>query len=421
MYAVKPFVKEKIREKDRSRRVLAIVGDTQVGLWVVRNLAMNGLTVHSIVKSKYGQPAHSKYSSSAWVMESPTYSPGFIDEIKELVELLDVGSIMPVAEAYHNVLIDVRDQFEPDVHLFSPDREVFDKATDKDYMQALCNELGVPVAKGMRLDEFMSDKSSLEFPLVFRTRRQNIQGGQAPWKAAYAEDEAQLQKVYDQVRDFADNIIVQEYCPGAEDHVQVMMHKGEPLMVGDYIGEHHMPLAGGVTTQRISCHHQPLIDDAVKLFKAIGYEGLGGVQYHYDPETDKYIFLEINPRFIGGTPTLIMAGFNTSFLFWQSHFEPEKMEKTKYRLGLRSRILGGDANWMIGMIRGDQLPPGQKRLGKVETVLRFFWNCFPWTKDDAFMIRDPKPFMVDFMQMAKKLGAQGHDIIGNPESQDSKH
>ncbi|NWH05043.1 ATP-grasp domain-containing protein [Desulfobacter latus] len=421
MYAVKPFIKKKIKEEDRRRKVLAIVGDTQVGLWVVRNLAMNGLTVHSIVKSKYGQPANSRYSSSAWVMESPAYSPGFIDEIKELVKLLDVGSIMPVAEGYHNVLIDVRDQFEPDVHIFSPARDVFDKATDKDYMQGLCQELGVPVAKGMRLDEFMLDKGSLEFPLVFRTRRQNIQGGQAPWKAAYAEDEVQLEKVYDQVRDFADNIIVQEYCPGAEDHVQVMMYKGEPFMVGDYIGEHHMPLAGGVTTQRISCRHQPLIDDAVKLFKAIGYEGLGGVQYHYDPETDKYIFLEINPRFIGGTPTLIMAGFNTSFLLWQSHFEPEKMKKTKYRLGLRSRILGGDANWMIGMIRGDQLPPGQKRLGKVETVLRFLWNCFPWTKDDAFMLRDPKPFMVDFMQMAKKLGAQGHDIIGNPESQDAKH
>jgi len=417
MYAVKPFVKEKIKEKNRNRRVLALVGDTQVGLWVVRNLAMNGLTVHSVVKSKYGQPAHSRYSASAWVMDSLTYSPGFIDEIKELVELLDVGSIMPVAEAYHNVLIDIRDQLEPDVHLFSPARECFDKATDKDYMQALCRELGIPVAKGRRLDEFMSDKTALKFPLVFRTRRQNIEGGQAPWKAAYAEDEAQLQKVYEQVKDFADNIIVQEYCPGAEDHVQVMMYKGEPFMVGDYIGEHHMPLAGGVTTQRVSCHHQPLIDDAVKLFKAIGYEGLGGVQYHYDPETDEYIFLEINPRFIGGTPTLIMAGFHTSFLFWQSHFEPEKMQKTRYKLGLRSRILGGDANWMIGMIRGDQLPPGQKRLGKFETMLRFLWNSFPWTKDDSFMWRDPKPFFVDFVQMAKKLGAQGHDIIGNPESQ----
>ncbi|WP_246293808.1 hypothetical protein [Desulfobacter latus] len=81
---------------------------------------MNGLTVHSIVKSRYGQPAQSRYSRSAWIMESTTYSTGFIDEIKELSKLLDVGSIMPVAEAYHNVLTDVRDQFEPDVHLYYP-------------------------------------------------------------------------------------------------------------------------------------------------------------------------------------------------------------------------------------------------------------------------------------------------------------
>lgn len=422
MYAVKPVDEKKSKKNARPRRVLALVGDTQVGLWVVRSLAMNGITVHTIVNSKHAQPAHSKYSASAWVMESPTSSPEFIDEIEALVKQLDVGSIMPVAEGYHNMLINARDRFEPNVHLFSPAREVFDKATDKDYMHSLCLELGVPVAKGMRLDEFMlpENREKLEFPLVFRTRRQNIQGGQAPWKAAYAENEGELAKVYGQVQNFADNILVQEYCPGAEDHVQVLMQNGEAFMVGDYIGEHHMPLAGGVTTQRVSCHHENLVNDAVKLFKAIGYEGLGGIQFHYDSDTGRYIFLEVNPRFIGGTPTLIMAGFQTSFLLWQSHFEPDKMKKTPYKLGLRSRILGGDANWMIGMIRGDQLPPGQKRLGAAETVFRFLWNCMPWTKDDSFMLGDPKPFVVDFIQMLKKLGAHGHDIIGNPESQDNK-
>jgi len=35
MYAVKPFAKEKIKENDRNRRVLALLGDTQVGLWGV--------------------------------------------------------------------------------------------------------------------------------------------------------------------------------------------------------------------------------------------------------------------------------------------------------------------------------------------------------------------------------------------------
>jgi predicted ATP-grasp superfamily ATP-dependent carboligase len=346
MHCVKPINKKKSISQDRRRSVLAIVGDTQVGLWVVRSLARNVLTVHAIVGSEHGQAAHSRFSASAWVLESGPGSPGFANEMEKLARKLDVGSIMPVSEGYHNALIEIRGRFEPDIHLFSPSRECFDKATDKDYMQSLCSELGVPIARGMRLDQLMADGSAddLRLPLVLRTRKQNIKGGKAPWKAAYAETGEQLHKLYEQVKDFADNVIVQEYHPGVEDHVQILMHKGKPFMVGDYVGEHHMPLAGGVTVQRVSCHHEGLVADAVKLLKALNWEGIGGVQFHYDPETGKHIFLEINPRFIGGLPTVIMAGFEASFLLWQSHFEPEKMRKSNYRLGLRTRTSGAETH-----------------------------------------------------------------------------
>lgn len=407
-------MKDKVAN-DQRRTVLAIVGDTQVGLWVVRSLARGGLTVHAVVRSKHGQAAHSRFTTSAWVLDTSPGDQGFGDEIKDLVRKVGTGSIMPVSEGFHNALIDLRDRFEPDVHIFSPSRECFDKATDKDGMHELCSQLGIPVAKGMRLDRLMADQSgsSLKLPLVLRTSRQNVQGEKASWKAAYARDQEQLQRLYDQVKSFADNVIVQEYHPGAEEHLQVLMHDGELFMVGDYIGEHHMPLAGGVTVQRISCHHQPVIDDTVRLLKAIDYEGIAGVQFHYDPATGKYIFLEVNPRFSGGLPTVIMAGFEAPFLLWQSRFEPEKMQKTDYRLGVRTRILGGDVNWMLGMLRGDELPPGQERWSKAMTVGSFLWNCGPWTRDDSFMWSDPMPFLADLRQMVKKLGSKKFDIIDN--------
>jgi len=326
---------------------------------------------------------------------------------------------MPIAEGYHNALISLREQFEPDILILSPSRECFDKATDKDYMQVLCSELGVPVAKGGRLDEIMAAQGqgeSLQLPLVLRTRKQNAASNSAPWKAAYAQTTEQLRSLYEQVKDFADNVIAQEYHPGVEEHVQILMHDGEPFMTGDYIGEHHMPLAGGVTVQRVSCCHENLVNDAVKILKALNWEGIAGVQFHFDPKTEKYIFLEINPRFIGGLPTVVMAGFEAPFLLWQSCFEPDKMKKGNYRPGVRTRILGGDANWMFAMMRGDDLPPGQKRLGKLRTIGTFAWNCGPWTRDDSFLFSDFKPFFVDFVQMAKKLGSQTFDIIGNPET-----
>ncbi len=271
------------------------------------------------------------------------------------------------------------------------------------------------MAEGTRLDKLMAAGSNaLRFPLVLRTSRQNdpTANGRAPWKAAYAGDSAELGKLYRSVEGFADNVLVQEYHPGAEDHIQILMHEGEAFMVGEYIGEHHMPLAGGVTVQRVSCRHKRLASDAIRLLQAIGWEGIAAAQFHYDPDTGKYIFLEINPRFCGGLPTVIMAGFDAPFLLWQSHFEPEKMRKTAYRLGLRTRILGGDARWMLGMLRGHQLPPDQSRLSKLGTIARFLWNCGPWTKDDTFALEDMKPFFVDCMQMLKRLRSDAFDILG---------
>ncbi len=403
----------------KARRVLALCGDTQVGLWMVRSLARNGLKVFAVCRGPSGQAAHSRYSAGAWMIESGPREASFVAEVERLARRLDVGSVMTISEGYHNALIGARDRFEPDIHLFSPSRECFDKATDKEFMHALCLRLGVPVAKGTTLEKLLAaGGEGLRFPVVLRTSRQNVPGARAPWKAGYAEDIQELLRLYDALRDRAGNVLVQEYHPGAEDHVQVLMHRGEPFMVGEYIGEHHMPLAGGVTVQRVTCRHERLIRDAVRLLKAIGWEGIAGVQFHYDPRTGRYIFMEINPRFIGGLPTLIMAGFEAPFLLWQSHFEPERMRAGRFQLGLRTRILGGAANWMLGMIRGDRLPPGQKRPGRASVVARFLWNCGPWTRDDTFCLGDVKPALVDLGQMLKRLGARSFDIIGNPEDQD---
>jgi len=403
------------------RRVLAICGDTQVGLWMLRSLGRSGLAPMAVCRSRDGLASHSRYAAGAWILENAPSHPAFVDEALELARSLRVGSVMTISEGYHQALIGARDRFEPEIHVFSPSAECFAKATDKDFMQRLCLELGVPVARGTTLDRLRDGRSDgLEFPLVLRTRQQNDPGqGRAPWKAAYAEDREQLQRLHERVQHIADNVVVQEYHPGVEDHVQILMHRGEPFMVGDYIGEDHMPLAGGVTVMRVSCHHEGLVRDAVRLLKALNWEGIAGVQFHYDPRTDRYIFLEVNPRFIGGLPTVIMAGFDAPFLLWQSHFEPEKMQKARYQLGLRTRILGGHANWMLGMIRGDQLPPGQKRLGRLRAVGRFLWHCGPWTRDDTFWLRDIKPAWIDWKLMLRKLGSRTHDIIGNPESQES--
>ena len=405
----------------RRKRVLALVGDTQVGLWVTRSLGRGGLTVFSVCATPNGLPAHSRYSAGAWVIESGAGDPGFADEVLDLARRLNVASVMTIAEGYHAALIAARDRFEPEIVLLSPAAEAFARATDKDAMQRLCRELDIPVARGTTLDRLAGGEEALRYPVVLRTGKQNDpNAGRAPWKAAYAEDEGRMRTFADDLGPIAANVVVQEYHPGVEEHVQVLMHRDEAFMTGDYIGQDHMPLAGGVTVMRTSCDHRPVVRDAVRLLKALGWEGIAGVQFHYDPATEEYIFLEINPRFIGGLPTVIMAGFDAPFLLWQSRFEPERMRRTPYEAGLRTRILGGHANWLLAMLRGDPMPPGEQRMGRLAAATRFLWNLGPWTRDDTFWLGDIKPALVDWKMMLRRLGAGSVDIVGNAAADASK-
>mgnify|MGYP001365042218 CR=1 FL=1 len=168
MRRIFPRQPRSLRSVPRRRRVLALVGDTQVGLWVTRSLARNGLKVVSVCRTPAGQAAHSRYSADAWMLESKAHEPSFADELAQLARRLEVGSVMTIAEGYHRALIRCRDRLEPEVHVFSPEARCFETATDKDAMHALCVRLGVPVARGATLAKLLAGEVELRFPLVLR-------------------------------------------------------------------------------------------------------------------------------------------------------------------------------------------------------------------------------------------------------------
>jgi coenzyme F420 hydrogenase subunit beta len=414
----------------RSHRVLALMPDSQTGLAIVRALGQRGLKVFSVCHPPWGgySPvvAHSRYCSGCWTIECEPRASQLAAELAALARQLDIGSIMPMMEPHVSNLVCNRRYFEQDIHLFVPPTESFQKAVDKDYMHRLCIQLGVPVARGTTLDKLMEsrDKLSLEFPLALRVRNKHLVNDehQPTWKVAYAKNEQELQKLYKIHRRIASNMLVQEYHPGVEYFSQILMHRGQAFMDGEYMGEHSVPLAGGVTVRRVTCRHERMRCDTIRILQAIGWDGIAGVQFHYDPRTDKYIFLEVNPRFLRAVATPIRAGFDAPYLLWQSHFEPEKMVVQHYKLGLRMRSLGGDARWMFAMVRGELLPPDQKRLSKISTILRFLWHFGPWTKDEIFLLSDLKPFWVQWKSrirlLCKRLFARVTDrrILENSSS-----
>jgi predicted ATP-grasp superfamily ATP-dependent carboligase len=402
-----------------SHRVVAAVGNGVHSLSVVESLGMNGLCVLTVCNTPQGRPRYSRYSTGVWVLDASPYDPEFVDELEKLARQYNAGSVMTLSEANHLALVDARDRFEPDIHVFSPPTESLKNALNKDHVRMLCKKIGVPVAKGMLLADFLKDPGqTIQYPRILRTR--NLHGDQgrskAPWKVAYSTNEQEFNEYVKQVMHIADNVLVEEFHTGVCFNMGILMHEGRPFFSGAYYGEHHYPAAGGVTIQRVSCESGKPYEHAVQLLTALGWEGNAGVDFRYDMKTHDYIFTEINPRFEGATPTLVHAGFHIPYLLWQSHFEPDKMKKPRYRIGLRTREFKGTVGWLKDILRGSSLEPGRKQPSKIGAIATFLWHCGPWTKDDTFYWRDPLPYVMERLSMIipnlmiwKKFVKKGHE------------
>ncbi|MBW8034275.1 MAG: carboxylate--amine ligase [Planctomycetes bacterium] len=396
--------KERVISKyPKSYRVLAIVGDGPHGLSMVRNMGMNGLCVLSVCKTRYARSRHSRYSTGVWALDVPADQAEFIDEIEKLARQYDAGSIITLSEVNHLALIDNRDRFEPDICILSPAEKPFKKTLDKEYMRSLCEEIGVPVAKGVVLSEFLKDpQQDMSYPRIMRTRHKHEEDADrnAPWKVVYAFNEQEFNEQVEQVASIVDNVLVEECHPGVTYNISMLMHNGEPFFGGSYTGENHYPVAGGVTVQRITRAIGAPFEHAVNLLKALEYyEGNASVCFRYNLETDEFIFTEINPRFGGATTTITRAGFDIVFLVWQSHFEPDKMIKPHYSIGMRTRDFRGSVGWLRGILKGELVEPGGRQYSKLGAIASFLWHCGPWTYDDTLYWRDIKPYIMERVDM----------------------
>ena len=390
---------------DPRRTVLVVTDNSQIALWVVRSLGQAGLRVFGLCCSRTELARYSRYLHGAWLMDIGASDGRYAQVVAKYAERAGAGSVMTIAEASHDRLTaywEIGGCSSP--RLLSPSRKSLERATDKEGLRQLCKQLSIPVAEGTTLTALMArdDHPGLNFPVVLRTKNQLAGSERFPWKVAYARNADELKQFRRDFAAIASNILVQEYHPGAEEHVHVLMHDGEPFMLCAYIGEHHMPLAGGVTVRRVSCAHAGPAADAVKLLKTLDWNGVATVQFHYDPATGKYVFIEINPRFCAGMGTVIRAGFDSPYLLWQSYFEPDRMIPATVKTGVRTRMLGADLQWMISMMKGDPLPPDQVRLSKIRSAVEFLDGFGPGVRDDIFSFGDPLPYLADLAHMVTK-------------------
>jgi predicted ATP-grasp superfamily ATP-dependent carboligase len=186
-------------------------------------------------------------------------------------------------------------------------------------------------------------------------------------------------------------LLLQEYCPGDDVGLAVLMHAGEALTVFQYRARRTFPVDGGVCV--LACTEQVnmrLADCAVRLLRALSWEGVAQLDFRHDPVTGRFALLEINGRFWGSAAVAIAAGYDFPYYVWQlAHGQTPKIPQT-YKIGLLVRWLEGDIRRLLALLRLRQ----QNRLRPISLVregLRLLAGFRPGVRDMFWSWSDPQP------------------------------
>ncbi|CCG05198.1 acetyl-CoA carboxylase biotin carboxylase subunit [Blastococcus saxobsidens] len=189
-----------------------------------------------------------------------------------------------------------------------PPPAAIDAMGDKIRARNLMADAGVPVAPGTRdplvdVDAAVRIARDIGYPLMVKAS-----AGGGGIGMGVAEDEAALRQAFETARSRSERffgnpeLLLERYLPRAR-HVEVQilgLSDGRVIALGDRdcsVQRRHQKVAEespspGVTPQL----RERLMDGAVRAGEAVGYRNAGTVECLVDPDTQEFVFLEMNTR-----------------------------------------------------------------------------------------------------------------------------
>jgi predicted ATP-grasp superfamily ATP-dependent carboligase len=195
-------------------------------------------------------------------------------------------------------------------------------------------------------------------------------------------------------------VLAQEWACGRREGVTLFIKDGDVLASCGHVEYRTTPPLGGASVMRESIEIPgDILDAAVRLAKAIGLQGVCGVEFRRDAK-NRPLLMEVNPRLSGTTENAIKSGVDLPMMVWQWATGAE-INPVTYRAGVRTRWLQGDLRW---------LRENQGRAGRPDSVSKIasywiFTSEFARTRHyDLFDLRDPRPAVSQLRGTAASAG-----------------
>ena len=390
---------------------------TYLGLGLVRALGREGVPVHALDPTPTALGMNSRYCK-------PIITPDIKAERDHYLEfLLDYGRSLPTKGVLYPtgdptvvLFSEARDELSRYYHYVMPDHATVLDLLTKDGLDRAARDHDIPaprtIAPADRPDvERAADE--LTFPVILKPVESH------DWKApaiielfgygtkiVHCADRDELLANYDNVAAINPKLIIQEYIPGDDENLVYACfyvgRDGTPL--GLFAGRkcRVLPPGSGSASYVESMSDPALTDVTLRLLRAVGYRGLGGVEFKRDPRDGVYKLIEFNVRFGLWDALGARCGINLALMAYRDALDLPVEPQFRHRIGVKWVSIERDLS-AFKLYRRER---GMTTAAWLRTLVgEKMCAVFAWDDLAPFLKRTPGYL---WSRVAPRIGLRGH-------------
>lgn len=324
--------------------VLMLGAGTQ-GLAIVRDIKRAGHNV-IMIGEKNNYADRSRYVDKKYHCVFSPYSDEYLSLVIDVIRHESIDVVIPMGDVSAEFLSRNTDILTPIVRFLMPSINVFQKATDKNQLMALCQEKGYPHPYTINtVDDISSvDRSTIPFPLLIKP---NITCGARGMTLVNSYEE--LMDKYPAIREEYGPCHLQQYVKqgGAQVEVQLYIDESGRLVNSSVIYKYRWyPEKGGSSCCAKSVRNDKIVDILYHLLLDLNWVGFADFDTIEDPDTGELLIMELNPRVPACVKCAIAAGIHWGEIIVNGYLnQPQKVYSYKENEFLRH--FGFEVLWFL--------------------------------------------------------------------------
>ena len=312
---------------------------------IARSLHRHGVEVEVASFSNFESPPRSTAISAFHRLASPgdqtDGQPSTLTQLTRLISERQYDMLVPVNDPALAFISEHDAPLRELLYVACPPPEVVQKVLNKSLTVEFARLAGIHTPSTYcvsNVSELQGFADQLRFPLVAKPGEKS---GEMPFKVRYFQTYESLHQALADEQ-LEGRLLLQEFVEGDGVGIEVLMHRGEALAIFQHRRMKEVPASGGVAAVAIAESPEPmLIDQALKLLRALEWEGVAMVEFRYDRAQRRSALLEVNGRYWGTSALPIQAGMDFPWYEWQiAHGERPSVPPT-YATGARWRWTAG--------------------------------------------------------------------------------